>query len=373
MGINAAPTSQDGPVTLVGPEPAAHLGGLVARELVEISDDPGVLDTQGRWAVVLPYDGPPVLARFAQWRQGAPEEVAGPWTGPREWTSSLDRPGYIDAVETVRDRIAQGGVYQANVCRVLTARIPDPVRADVGGLYALLSQGNPAPYAGMIRIPGVVEVASASPELFLSRDGGVIETGPIKGTARTASGLLPKDRAENIMIVDLMRNDLSRVCRTGSVTVPHLLREEQHPGLVHLVSRVRGLLASRVTWPRILGATFPPGSVTGAPKIAAMHCIDEVETASRGAYCGAVGWVDADAGTACLAVAIRTFWVDDDVVRFGTGAGITWSSDAEGEWQETELKAERLVALAAGAWEGSHVAVGAEAGVGGRDRAGRRT
>lgn len=340
-------------MTLAGLEPAAHLGGLIARDLMEVSDDPAVLDRGGRWAVAVPFEGPPVLARFRDWREGAPTEVAGPWVGPSEWRSSLDENAYVAAVERIRERIAAGEVYQANVCRVLTAPLPDPDRADVGGLHALLSAGNPAPHAAMLRIPGVIEVASASPELFLARDGDVVETGPIKGTGRTAEDLLPKDRAENVMIVDLMRNDLSRVCRTGSVTVPALLAEEEHPGLVHLVSRVRGMLAPGATWTRILEATFPPGSVTGAPKVSAMDCIADVETAAREVYCGAVGWVDADARTASLAVAIRTFWVRDGQVRFGTGAGITWSSDPLGEWRETELKADRLISIAAQCWEGS--------------------
>ena len=282
-------------MTRPGLEPAAYLGGQVARDLLEVSDDPSVLDRGGRWAVAVPYDGAPVLAHFGQWRAGSPEEVAGPWSGPTSWSTSLDRDGYAAAVERIREHIAAGEVYQANVCRVLSAALPDPARADVGGLHALLVRGNPAPHSGMIRIPGVIEIASASPELFLARQGDVIETGPIKGTGRTAQDLLPKDRAENVMIVDLMRNDLSRVCRTGSVTVPELLAEEEHPGLVHLVSRVRGVLAPDATWSTILGATFPPGSVTGAPKLAAMECIAQVETASRGIYCGAVGWVDADA------------------------------------------------------------------------------
>lgn len=340
-------------MTLVAPEPAAHLGGLIARDLIEVSDDPSVLDRGGRWAVAVPYEGPAVFARFGDWREGSASEIAGPWRGPSEWASSLDDAAYVAAVERIRERIAAGEVYQANVCRVLTARLPDPDRADVGGLHALLAAGNPAPHAAMLRIPGVVEVASASPELFLAREGDVIETGPIKGTGRTAGDLLPKDRAENIMIVDLMRNDLSRVCRTGSVTVPALLTEEEHPGLVHLVSRVRGLLEPGVTWSRILDATFPPGSVTGAPKVSAMECIAEVESVAREIYCGAVGWVDADARTASLGVAIRTFWVRDGQVRFGTGAGITWSSDPRGEWRETELKADRLISIAAQCWEGS--------------------
>lgn len=330
--------------------PAAQMGGLIARDLLEVSHDLAVLDTTGRWAVVLPYDAPPVLARFARWERGEACQLAGRWRGPQEWHTSLDRHAYIGAVETIRARIAQGGVYQANVCRILTGHLPDAQSGDVGGLHALLSEGNPAPHSAMVRIPGVIEIVSASPELFLERHGGMIETGPIKGTGRTSADLLPKDRAENVMIVDLMRNDLSRVCLTGSVTVPALLREEPHPGLVHLVSRVRGELIPGTSWSGLLNATFPPGSVTGAPKRAAMECIQAVEPALRGPYCGAIGWVDADAKTASLAVAIRTFWIEENRVLFGTGAGITWSSDAEAEWRETELKAGRLIELASRTW-----------------------
>lgn len=155
------------------------------------------------------------------------------------------------------------------------------------------------------------------------------------------------------MIVDLVRNDLGRVCATGSVTVPDLCVVEKHPGLVHLVSTVRGRLADGVGWPELLAAAFPPGSVTGAPKSSALRIIDSLETAPRGPYCGGIGWVDADRSTAGLAVGIRTFWVDRTevapVLRFGTGAGITWGSDPEREWDETELKAARLLAVASGA------------------------
>jgi para-aminobenzoate synthetase component 1 len=130
--------------------------------------------------------------------------------------------------------------------------------------------------------------------------------------------------------------------------VPSLLRTEQHPGLVHLVSTVQGELREGVSWAEILRATLPPGSVSGAPKRAALDLIAELELVSRGPYCGAVGFVDADAGQAVLAVGIRTFWWHGGTLRFGTGAGITWGSDPAGEWQETELKAARLVRLASG-------------------------
>ncbi|WDT90958.1 chorismate-binding protein [Streptomyces sp. SCSIO-PteL053] len=232
-------------------------------------------------------------------------------------------------------------------------RSPTAGPAPTSTLTSLLARGNPAPYAGTVRLPGHgVEIATASPELFLRRDGRTVESGPIKGTGRTEDDLLEKDHAENVMIVDLVRNDLGRVCATGSVSVPDLCVVEKHPGLVHLVSTVRGRLADGAGWPELFAAAFPPGSVTGAPKSSALRIIAELERGPRGPYCGAIGWVDADRGAASLAVGIRTFWIDRTgpvpLLRFGTGAGITWGSDPEREWDETELKASRLLAVASG-------------------------
>jgi para-aminobenzoate synthetase component 1 len=187
---------------------------------------------------------------------------------------------------------------------------------------------------------------TASPELFLGRDGDVVESRPIKGTAPTADGLTDKDRAENVMIVDLVRNDLGVVAVSGSVDVPALCAVEEHPGLVHLVSTVRATLRPDAGWPELVAATFPPGSVTGAPKSSAVDALTRLERAPRGPYCGAVGWVDADHRRARLAVGIRTFWVREDQLHFGTGAGVTWGSDPASEWDETELKARRLLAVA---------------------------
>ncbi|MFG2499077.1 chorismate-binding protein [Streptomyces sp. NPDC048441] len=333
----------------------ARFGGLLATGLRDVTSDPSALDAGGFWAVAASFDGGLVCARFDDVRaEPVPAPVPGAWRGPAagDWTSSLDRAAYMDGVRRVREHIAAGDVYQTNLCRVLSAPVPDG--ADVDALTALLARGNPAPYAGTIRVPGHgVEIATASPELFLRRAGRVVESGPIKGTGRTEADLLEKDYAENVMIVDLVRNDLGRICETGSVTVPDLCVVEKHPGLVHLVSTVRGELRPDAGWPELLDATFPPGSVTGAPKSSALRIIDALETAPRGPYCGGIGWVDADRGTGELAVGIRTFWIDraEGVLRFGTGAGITWGSDPEGEWRETELKAERLLAVASGAYE----------------------
>ncbi|MGW5734407.1 MULTISPECIES: chorismate-binding protein [Streptomyces] len=344
--------------------PMARFGGLLATGLRDVTSDPSALDSRGFWAVSANFEGELVCARFDDVREEpVPAPVPGAWQGPAvtDWTSSLDHAAYVDGVRRVREHIAAGDVYQANLCRVLSAPLPggssDGVgAADVDALTALLARGNPAPYAGTIRLPGHgVEIATASPELFLRREGRVVESGPIKGTGRTEADLLDKDYAENVMIVDLVRNDLGRICRTGSVTVPDLCAVEKHPGLVHLVSTVRGELRPDAGWPELLAAAFPPGSVTGAPKSSALRIIDALETAPRGPYCGGIGWVDADRGTGELAVGIRTFWIDraQGVLRFGTGAGITWGSDPEGEWRETELKAERLLAVASGAYEAS--------------------
>ncbi|PWI19716.1 chloride transporter [Streptomyces sp. Act143] len=335
--------------------PLARFGNRVATGLLDITSDPAALDSTGFWAVAADFEGRLTCARFGDVREEpVPAPVPGRWRGPAvgDWTSSLDRAGYTAGVRRIREHIAAGEVYQANLCRVLSAPVaPD---ADVDALTALLARGNPAPYAGTIRLPEHgVETATASPELFLRRDGDVVESGPIKGTGRTEADLLEKDYAENVMIVDLVRNDIGQVCATGSVSVPDLCAVEKHPGLVHLVSTVRGELRDGAGWPELLAAAFPPGSVTGAPKSSALRIIDALEPAPRGPYCGGIGWVDADRGTGELAVGIRTFWIDRarGVLCFGTGAGITWGSDPEGEWRETELKAARLLAVASGTYE----------------------
>lgn len=336
----------------------ARFGNIVATGLLDVTGDPAALDSSGFWAVSADFEGRLVCARFADVRrEPVPAPVPGEWHGPAvgDWTSSLDRTAYTAGVRRIREHIAAGDVYQANLCRVLSAPVaPD---ADVDALTALLARGNPAPYAGTIRLPGHdVEIATASPELFLRVSGTVVESGPIKGTGRTEADLLEKDRAENVMIVDLVRNDLGRVCATGSVTVPDLCVVEKHPGLVHLVSTVRGELREDAGWPELLAAAFPPGSVTGAPKSSALRIIEALETAPRGPYCGGIGWVDADRGTGELAVGIRTFWIDraEGVLRFGSGAGITWGSDPDREWEETELKASRLLAVASGVYPGAY-------------------
>lgn len=338
--------------------PLARLGGYHATGLRDVTADPAALDSTGWWAVAISFEGEVTCARFTDVRRApAPEPRPGAWRGPEPaaWHTSLDRAAYTAGVRRIREHIAAGDVYQANLCRVLSAPLPVPPGGrpdvDIDALGALLARRHPAPYGGILRLPAHgVEIATASPELFLRRRGRVVTSGPIKGTGRTAADLLSKDHAENVMIVDLVRNDLGRVCAAGSVVVPELCVTESHPGLVHLVSTVRGQLVPGAGWAEVLAGTYPPGSVTGAPKSSALGIIGTLETAPRGPYCGAVGWVDADRGAGELAVGIRTFWIDRTVgvpvLRFGTGAGITWDSDPQREWAETELKASRLLAVA---------------------------
>ncbi len=327
--------------------PYACLGGRLATGLVEVSDDPAVLDSAGFWVVVGTFEGVWTCARFAHVEAGPPP-AGTPWRGPTRdaWRTSLSADEYRAGVRRIRELIAAGTVYQVNLCRVLSAPLPDSSRLDE--LAHVLAAGNPAPYAARVQVMDAdTDVVCASPELFLRRDGHGVSSAPIKGTGRVAADLTAKDVAENVMIVDLVRNDLGRVCRPGSVVVEDALSVEQHPGLVHLVSTVRGELTDGTTWPDLLAAVFPPGSVSGAPKSTALTTIAELEPAPRGPYCGAIGWVDADRGSAELAVGIRTFWRADGHLHLGTGAGITWGSDPEREWQETELKAARLLRLAA--------------------------
>jgi para-aminobenzoate synthetase component 1 len=211
-------------------------------------------------------------------------------------------------------------------------------------LFSSILDNNPAPYASYLEIPNL-NIASASPELFLERSGKRVKTSPIKGTQLLGSSEFGvKDRSENIMIVDLMRNDLGMICQSGTVEVTKLLYSQDHPGLQHLVSDVEGDLTQAIGWKEIFQAISPPGSVSGAPKSSALSVIAEHEK-PRGPYCGILGWVEGD--QAQLSVAIRVFWKDEKI-NFGTGAGITFSSQSAAEWEETELKASRLMRIAAG-------------------------
>jgi para-aminobenzoate synthetase component 1 len=269
--------------------------------------------------------------------------------------SNLTPEEHERAVGAIHELLDAGECYQVNLTRRITFdRAPDPF-----ALFNAVVRASDAPHAAALTfgdaLPGVA-VVSASPELFLRVDGRMVETRPIKGTAADAAslGASAKDRAENVMIVDLARNDFGRVCKFGSVQVPALCAMEDHPGLHHLVSTVRGRLRCEATLGSLVHATFPPASVTGAPKPRVLQAIEDLEPVRRGVYCGALGWIDADSERAELAVAIRTFTIAGGRTHFGVGGGIVADSHSSAEWAETELKAARLL-RAAGAFESAVV------------------
>ncbi len=321
-------------------QPTFWMAGRLATNCVEISTDPSSLDRPGFWAVVNTFEGQFFCARFES-VVDAPLPVE-PWQGVNSsWISSQSQSEYQSNVEKIKEKIAAGDIYQVNLCRVLSARSQQGLQ----GLASRLLQDNPAPFASYLRLPNL-EIASASPELFLQRDGQVIKSTPIKGTSKI-DNFGEKDKAENVMIVDLMRNDFGSICESGSVDVPRLLATQAHPGLYHLVSDVVGKLQTGIGWSQILKALLPAGSISGAPKSAALKTIAEIEKSPRGPYCGVIGWVQGE--QAVLSVGIRIFWSHGDgQLNFGTGAGITWASSPEGEWEETELKAKRLISIASG-------------------------
>jgi para-aminobenzoate synthetase component 1 len=325
-----------------GVEPIFWMGNRYATGLQQVTHDPREITDDGFWAVTISFEGQWLCAKFESVIE-APFPIADSGFVPSQFESSMDRNTYISYVQSIQEEISNGEVYQVNACRMLSA--PVSKNFSLMGLFSSILQNNPAPYASYLRIPGL-EIASASPELFLKRKENVVTSSPIKGTRPTGGPEFgSKDTAENVMIVDLIRNDLGQICVDGSIDVPRLLSVEEHPGIDHLVSDVTGELKENLSWRQIIQPLLPPGSVSGAPKSSAVKIISKHEN-NRGVYCGAIGWIE---GNACeLAVAIRTFWKEDEILKFGTGAGITWASDAESEWEETELKAERLVKIASG-------------------------
>jgi para-aminobenzoate synthetase component 1 len=319
--------------------------GIRASRLAEITSNPARLDDGNFWAVLTTFEGHYHFARFKKVEEAGFTE--SPWSRlERPWKTNMEMIDYIAYIHAIKESISQGGVYQVNACRELSHYLGDRPQ-ELTGLFSEILKAHPAPFASYLKIPGF-EVASASPERFLSRNGSRIITSPIKGTIRwNQEEFGDKDKSENLMIVDLMRNDISQVCEAGSVEVSALFRQEKHPGITHLVSDIEGTLKSEVSWSEILEATLPPGSVSGAPKSSALSIIAANEVGERGPYCGALGYIHGD--RAELAVAIRTFWTTGDkYLRYGTGAGITWGSDAQSEWEETQLKARHLISIAGG-------------------------
>ena len=273
---------------------------------------------------------------------------------PSSAISNMTRGDYLRAIERIKDHIAAGDIYQANLTQRFKCALPNQLTPEQ--VFMRLRNEHPAAFSAFIRRSDDV-VISISPERFLRVENGEdsrrIVAQPIKGTRprgknqtddvrlRTELQSSEKDRAENVMIVDLLRNDLGRICQYGSVEVEDLCRLEEHPTLFHLVSTVRGMLEDDVTAGDILRACFPCGSITGAPKIRAMEIINEIESVPRGLSMGAIGYFAFD-GSIDLNVAIRTMTVRDGVAEFNVGGGIVADSDPQQEYEESLLKAGAL-------------------------------
>jgi para-aminobenzoate synthetase component 1 len=256
------------------------------------------------------------------------------------WERAWDESSYAGAVDAVREAIAAGDVYQVNLVQHLSA----PFRGDPGGLARALAPLHPLEPRPLVGASWAV--VSASPELFLARRGRRVWTKPIKGTRPLGTGEeltdSAKDAAENVMIVDLERNDLSRVCEPGSVHWPELMAEQELAGVAHLVSTVEGTLREGVGPAELLEAMFPGGSVTGAPKISAIDHIAALEPVGRGASMGALGtiWPNGDLE---LALTIRTFAIVGGEIHLWVGGGIVWDSDPQAEIEESFVKARPLL------------------------------
>jgi para-aminobenzoate synthetase component 1 len=268
--------------------------------------------------------------------------------------STFTHRGYLDAVTRVRDYIIAGDIFQANLSQRFQSRLPESGFE----LYQRLRRRNPAPFAAYLDL-GDLQVLSASPERFLRLDPErrQVETRPIKGTRPRGLGPMhdaalgralaesEKDRAENVMIVDLLRNDLSRVCRPGTVRVPELFALEHHPTVHHLVSTVVGELEAGADAVDLIRAAFPGGSITGAPKVRAMEIIAELEPTRRGVYCGSIRYISTS-GAMDSSIAIRTYLALRGQVYFQAGGGIVADSDPRSEWQETQHKARAILRAA---------------------------
>jgi para-aminobenzoate synthetase component 1 len=284
-------------------------------------------------------DEPCALPRIAAAPPGARVDSSPAAFRIGEWSRTWSDDDYAGAVEDVRAAIARGDVYQVNLVQHLSA----PFSGDPRALAAALGPLHTRTFA-----TAGWALVSATPELFLARRGDRLWTKPIKGTRPLGEDVDDdKDAAEHVMIVDLERNDLSRVCLPGTVHWPELMSQQELAGVTHLVSTVEGRLRPGVGLAEILHATFPGGSITGAPKLAAIEHIARFEPVGRGAAMGAVGrtWRNGDFE---LALTIRTFAVADGLIHLWVGGGIVWDSDPEAEIEESWVKARPLLAAVGG-------------------------
>ena len=272
-----------------------------------------------------------------------------PWQPPDSVLED-DPADFIDGVGRILDYLAAGDLFQVNLSRGWRAGFAAPL--DPAALFARLRSHNPAPFAGLFAGAGWA-VVSASPERLVSVRGDVVETRPIAGTRPRFPGdddgarmreLVghPKERAEHVMLIDLERNDLGRVCTPGSVEVDELMTVESYAHVHHIVSNVRGRLREGVTPGEVIRAVFPGGTITGCPKVRCMQVIAELERAGRGAYTGAFGWLNHD-GDLDLNILIRSAEIEGSQLRFRTGAGIVADSDPQRELEETGAKARGML------------------------------
>jgi para-aminobenzoate synthetase / 4-amino-4-deoxychorismate lyase len=309
---------------------------------------------------------------FAQCDRLTPEQVQA-WLATRTAPdapagiagieASVDQAAFTQAIERIRAYIAAGDTYQVNY----TYRLRFDAFGPLAALYGRLRARQPVPYGALVALPGGAALMSMSPELFVRHEEGALVARPMKGTAGASGDPAldaqrgaelaadPKNRAENLMIVDLLRNDLGRIAATGSVEVPALFEVQRYGDVLQMTSTVRARLRGDATLADVFGALYPCGSITGAPKLRTMQIIRELETTPRGIYTGAIGWIDPPQGGAaigdfCLAVPIRTLALQapENGVRrgeLGVGAGIVFDSDADAEYAECQLKARFLTGL----------------------------
>ncbi|MFM4957480.1 aminodeoxychorismate synthase component I [Aeromonas veronii] len=302
----------------------------------------------GDWQLVHWGDEAGLANRLA-WLEQQQAKPAPAFALQGSWQSNMSRAEYGEKFARIQEYLAAGDCYQIN----LTQRFSAPYQGDEWQAYCLLATANKAPFSAFIRLPESA-LLSLSPERFLLLDGRHIETKPIKGTrprhpdpatdrqvARELT-LADKDRSENLMIVDLLRNDIGRVSRPGSVSVPHLFAVESFPAVHHLVSTIHGELDARWQGVDLLRACFPGGSITGAPKIRAMEIIEELEPQRRNAYCGSIGYLSQH-GRMDTSICIRTLIAEAGRLHCWAGGGIIADSDADSEYQETYDKVARIL------------------------------
>lgn len=289
------------------------------------------------------------LAKRLTWLEHQQTKSAPAFALQGSWQSNMSRAEYGEKFARIQEYLAAGDCYQIN----LTQRFSAPYQGDEWQAYCLLATANKAPFSAFIRLPDSA-LLSLSPERFLLLDGRHIETKPIKGTRprhpdpaidrQVALELAQadKDRSENLMIVDLLRNDIGRVSLPGSVSVPHLFAVESFPAVHHLVSTIHGELDARWQGVDLLRACFPGGSITGAPKIRAMEIIEELEPQRRNAYCGSIGYLSQH-GRMDTSICIRTLIAEAGRLHCWAGGGIIADSDANSEYQETYDKVARIL------------------------------